>query len=294
MIIAITGAKGMLATALIPLLKGHQLVPLDLPGTDITDQQAVKTALHDVDFVYHCAAYTSVDKAESEPELVHAVNVLGTENVAKVCAGRNIPLVYISTDYVFGAKALERMRKAGAVRPWREDDVPATEGVYALSKLAGEAVIRKYCKKYFIVRTAWLYGHNGRNFVDTMLALAGKQNKIRVVNDQQGSPTFAGDLASALVKFLDITEYGIYHLTGQGATTWYEFTREIFKQAGVNVTMEPCVTKEVPRPAPRPPYSVLDNAHWRAIGQGPLPSWQDGLKEYLKVKVKVHKYISTK
>ncbi len=279
--IAITGAKGMLASALIQRLREHHIIPIDLPETDITIAHSVEQALLHADFVYHCAAYTNVDKAETDADAAMAVNVTGTEHIARFCGTHDIPLVYISTDYVFGEKALHMMKAQGPIRAWKETDAPAPDGVYARSKHGGEQAVLRHCKKYFIARTAWLYGHNGKNFVATMLALAAKGDPVTVVNDQTGSPTYTGDLADALVKLLDIKEYGIYHLTNQGETTWYGFAQEIFKQAGVTVTLIPCTTEEFPRPTKRPVYSVLENAHWQAIGQEPLPHWSTGLQKYL-------------
>lgn len=273
--IAIIGAKGMLAQDLIPLLKDkHELVLVDLPETDITNKAQIEQALKGVDFVYHLAAYTDVDGAEADRERAYAVNETGTEYVARTCAELAVPLVYISTDYIFGDDS--------GGRPYTENDDPSPRGVYASSKLAGEKAVQKSCKKYFIVRTAWLYGINGKNFVATMLKISKKQKEIKVVDDQVGSPTYAGHLAQVLVKFLDISEYGVYHLTNQGEVSWYKFACRIFDLAGIKVRVTPCKTADFIRPAPRPAYSVLENQHWQQIGEKPLPRWEEGLAEYLK------------
>lgn len=273
----------MLAHSLIPLLSNdHELYLYDLPDFDITKGPLVTKALQDVDMVFHCAAYTNVDKAETDSAAVMAVNVAGTEHVAQVCGARDIPMVYLSTDYVFGEKTLAAVKSSGGIRPFREQDIPQPDGVYARSKYEGEKVVTQYCPRHYIVRTAWLYGINGKNFVDTMLTLARSGKEIRVVDDQRGCPTFAGHLAQALITLMSIPDYGIYHLTNQGETTWYAFTKEIFRQAGIQADCKPCTTAEYPRPAKRPAYSVLENAHWKAIKQRPLPPWQQGLTEYLQ------------
>ncbi|MBU0580797.1 MAG: dTDP-4-dehydrorhamnose reductase [Candidatus Margulisbacteria bacterium] len=272
--IAVIGAKGMLAAALIPLLKKHELKLGDLPEIDITNKEQVDNYLQNIEFVFHCAAITDVDGAEKNPERTFAVNVEGTKNIAKTCAKLDIPLVYISTDYVFSGNSHRH--------PWVEDDLPAPQGVYANSKFEGERAVIDNCQKYFIVRTAWLYGPNGKNFVDTILNLAKNQKEIKVVNDQLGSPTYSRHLAEALVKFLDIKEYGVYHLTNQGEVSWYFFARKILELAGTNVKILPCKTEEFPRSAPRPAYSVLNNKHWAKLGQKLLPGWEEGLKAYLR------------
>jgi dTDP-4-dehydrorhamnose reductase len=267
----------MLASALISKLSGHEVVKLDLPGCDITDYQQVIDNLKErsIDFVYHIAAYTNVDKAEEDSEQAFLVNEKGTANIAQICAAESISVLYISTDYVFGSG------EANGTHPWQEGDPVAPQGIYARSKLAGEEVIRKTCEKYFIVRTAWLYGPNGKNFVDTMLKLAQEHDKLKVVSDQTGSPTYTEDLAKGLVQFLDIHEYGIYHLTNQGNTTWYDFAKKIFELSKIEIEVTPCTTNEFPRPAKRPKYSVLANEKWRKIGKKELPAWEEGLKDYL-------------
>lgn len=272
--IAITGAKGMLSKALIPWLKDHELLLIDLPEVDVTNHQTLEKSIDQADFVFHFAAYTDVDGAESEAKKAFAVNEQGSENVAKICNKLNIPLLYLSTDYVFSGNF--------PGHPWQEQDKPEPQGVYARSKLAGEEAVKKHCKKYFIVRTAWLFGKNGKNFVDTMLKTAIGKKEFKIVNDQKGTPTYTKHLAKALAKFLDIKEYGVYHLTNSGETTWYDFAKMIFDTTGVQVKLIPCRTQDFPRPAPRPAYSVLADKKWRSIGQKPLPPWEKGLQEYLK------------
>lgn len=274
--IGITGAKGMLAHALIPLLKNQQLILLDLPKVDITNKEILDEKLKDVEFVFHIAAYTSVDEAERNSAKAFEVNAKGTINIAEICNKYNIPVLYISTDYVFSGKSDHG--------PWFETDKPQPQGVYAKSKLAGEEAIKKICEKYFIVRTAWLYGSNGKNFVETMLTLADQQKQLKVVDDQIGSPTYTCHLAEALVKFLDIKKYGIYHITNQGETSWYGFACKIFELNNKDVKVLPCQTSEFPRLAPRPEYSMLRNKNWQELGFSLLPSWEFGLKEYLKEK----------
>ncbi|MFC1517259.1 dTDP-4-dehydrorhamnose reductase [Candidatus Margulisiibacteriota bacterium] len=273
--VAITGAKGMLASALIPLLKEHELISIDLPEVDITDKKAVEKGLAKADFVFHFAAFTDVDGAELAEKKVFDINEHGTENIALVCKKLGIPLLYISTDYVFS--------NGKKTKPWAETDKPNIEaGVYARSKLAGEQAVQRHCQKYFIVRTAWLYGQHGLNFIDTILKKAKETPELKVVDDQKGTPTYTRHLARALVKFLDIKEYGIYHLTNQGETSWYGLAKKVFELSGNNIKIIPCRTEDFPRPAPRPKYAVLGNAHWLALGQEPLPSWEEGVREYLK------------
>ena len=245
---------------------------------DITDAASVEKVLTEAapDVVVHCAAWTAVDLAEDEDkkDIVKAVNATGTKNIADVCKKLDCKMVYISTDYVFdgqGTKAWE---------PDCKDYKPLN--VYGESKLAGELAVSETLDKYFIVRIAWVFGKNGKNFIKTMLNLGKTHDHLTVVNDQTGSPTYTYDLARLLVDMIQTDKYGRYHATNEGICTWYEFACEIFKQAGMNVSVAPVSSDEYPAKAKRPSNSRMDKSKLTANGFTPLPTWQDALSRYLK------------
>lgn len=268
--VMITGAKGMLGQDLCPTLEdlGCFLIETDIDTLDITKKDDVENFVKEnhPDLIIHLAAYTNVDKAEEEEEKAELINFKGTENLAIAASKIDVPIIYISTDYVFdGTKD----------SPYLPSDTPNPINVYGKTKLMGEKAVQKYCKKYYIARTSWLYGMFGKNFVDTMLSLKDKE-ELKVVDDQTGTPTWTMDLASAIMKLLN-EPYGIYHLSGGGKpTTWYGFAKEIFKLANVEVNLSPCSTEEFPRPAKRPKYSVMDN-------KGMLRDWRLALKNYIEL-----------
>ena len=266
--ILVTGAKGMLGQDLCPILEdeGYEIVETDIQNMDITKYDAVKSVLtqEEPDIVIHCAGYTNVDKAEEDVETSRLINYKGTENIAKVCSDEDITLVYISTDYVFDGEKTE---------PYKPDDKPNPLNKYGLTKFEGEEAVRKYCKKYYIARTSWLYGIHGKNFVETMLSLADKP-ELKVVDDQIGCPTWTVELSEGIVKLLKGADFGTYHICGSGKTSWYGFAKEIFAQSGVSVNLKPCTTDEFPRPAKRPHYSVMNN-------DGICRDWKAALKDYL-------------
>lgn len=268
--ILVTGANGMLGQDLCPILEdvGAFVIETDADTLDITKGDAVAQALTDIhpDMVIHCAAYTNVDKAEEELETAKLINVTGTENIAKICGKLDIPLVYISTDYVFDGTKTE---------PYAPDDTTNPLNNYGLTKLQGEKAVKKYCTKYYIARTSWLYGHYGKNFVETMISLADK-DELKVVDDQIGCPTWTVELANGILKLLS-KPYGTYHVCGSGSTSWYGFAQEIFKQTGLNVNLKPCKTEEFPRPAKRPQYSVMAN-------ENICRNWQVALHDYLELR----------
>ncbi len=270
--VLVTGAEGMLGQDLCPILEneGYEVVETDINALNITDELAVMRVLTEEspDFVIHCAAYTNVDKAEEDLENAAKVNAKGTENLAKACAKLNITILYISTDYVFDGTKTE---------PYTPDDKPNPINNYGLTKFQGEEAIRKYCSKYYIARTSWLYGHHGRNFVETMISLKDKE-VLKVVDDQRGCPTWTVELSNGIVKLLAGTDYGTYHVCGSGETTWYGFAKEIFTQLGLNVNLQPCTTAEFPRPAKRPAYSVMDNKKL-------CRDWKIALKDYLALRI---------
>lgn len=269
--ILVTGANGMLGQDLCPILEdvGAFVIETDIDTLDITNTDIVSQAISDIrpDLVIHCAAYTNVDKAEEEPEKAEMINVTGTENVAKICGKLGIPLVYISTDYVFDGE------KKG---PYTPEDKPNPLNVYGKTKLAGEEAVKKYCVKYYIARTSWLYGHYGKNFVETMLEKAGAQQEIRVVDDQIGCPTWTVELANGILKLLAMP-YGTYHVCGSGNTSWYGFAKEIFKQSGIDAKLVPCLTEDFPRKAKRPNNSIMDNGKL-------CRNWETALHDYLELR----------
>ena len=266
----------MLGRALGAVLSQHHILTgIDLPDVDITDLSALKAIVssHHPDLIINAAAYTDVDGCESNADQAFAVNALGPRNLAVVCNELNIPLVHISTDYIFDGTGTS---------PYREGDTPNPQSIYGKSKLMGEQNVRELTNKHYIIRTSWLYGEHGKNFVATMLRLAQERDEIGVVNDQTGSPTYTVDLANAISELIKEPTYGTYHITNSGTCTWYEFTQEIFKQAGImSVKVKPITTEEINRPAPRPKNSVLDNYVWRLQGHKPLRPYQEALREFL-------------
>lgn len=271
--VLVTGANGMLGRDLCPALEkeGLQVIKTDIDNLDITDFIQVNDSLkkNAPDVVIHCAAYTNVDKAEEEPETAFKINACGTENLAKVCAELDIPIIYISTDYVFDGENKE---------PYKPDNKTNPVGVYGKTKLYGEESVKKYCKKFYIARTSWLYGKHGKNFIETMIFLASKNTEIKVVDDQIGCPTWTMELVNGILKLVkDDFPYGIYHLCGSGQTSWYGLTKEIFKLTDIDTKVIPCATAEFPRPAKRPKYSVMDN-------NGICRDWKVALKDYIELR----------
>ncbi len=222
--------------------------------------------------VIHCAAYTAVDKAEDEPELAMKVNGAATEAIAKVCHDINAKMIYISTDYVF---------PGNGDKPYEIDDEKNPPNAYGLSKLAGEEAVIKNLDKYFIVRISWVFGLNGKNFVKTMLRLSATKDKLTVVNDQIGSPTFTADLANLLVDMIQTDKYGIYHATNEGFCSWAEFAAEIFRQADINTEVIPIPSSAYPTRAIRPKNSRLSKKSLDKAGFKRLPSWKDAVGRYL-------------
>ncbi len=274
--ILLTGSNGMLGGALKRHLEiaGHIVTDCDLPGHDILDEGNITELFSGSrpEIVYHCAAYTAVDRAEQEPRKAFDINENGTCVIAGLCSRFNARLVVMSTDYVFsGTKTT----------PYTEEDEPDPHGVYAASKRAGELKALKV-PGALVVRTSWLYGKGGKNFVDTIVGLARSKSTLRVVCDQTGSPTSTLDLALALAQIPQKPGIsGILHLSGQGQCTWYEFARRAVELAGLSVRIEPVTTRQYPLAAPRPAYSVLDNTKARNAGLILRP-WPDALAEYLK------------
>jgi dTDP-4-dehydrorhamnose reductase len=255
--------------------KDYTVIATGRHDLDITDYAKVNGFITDArpDIIIHAAAFTAVDECETQRDLAFKVNALGTRNVAAAARYIGAKLVYISTDYVFdGAKEGH----------YREYDTPNPLNVYGQSKLLGEQFVKEQTSQFFIIRTAWLYGIEGGNFVKTMLELGVKGQELRVVNDQWGTPSCTTDLAEQIMQIMTTELYGTYHCTSQGECTWYDFAREIFRCANLEVRIRPVSTEEYPRPAKRPKNSVLDNYLLRLQGLDTMPSWQDALNLFMR------------
>jgi dTDP-4-dehydrorhamnose reductase len=269
----VTGAAGMLGRDVMLAAgnAGHDVVGFGRAELDVTDPAglAKKFDLERPDVVINCAAWTDVDGAEEAEEAAFAVNGTGAGNVAAAAAEVGGGVVYVSSDYIFdGVKAA----------PYVESDQPAPLSAYGRTKLAGEEATVAANKRHFVVRSAWLFGIGGPNFVETMLRLAASGNEVLVVRDQVGSPTYTWHLAYGIVRLIEGIEFGIHHMAAAGQCSWYDFAREIFEQAKVECKVLSITTEEFGRPAPRPPFSALTSQREHAIR---LPSWQDGLAGYL-------------
>ncbi|MEE3490786.1 MAG: dTDP-4-dehydrorhamnose reductase [Methanobrevibacter sp.] len=275
--ILITGSNGMLGHDLTEVLKdNHELILTTSKTLDITNKDQVFEVICDAepDVVINSAAYTDVDGCEENQDLAYSVNGEGVKNLALACKEVDCALVHISTDYIFNGKN---------DRPWVEDDEIGPISVYGKSKLKGEEAILETLDKYFIVRTAWLYGINGKNFPKTMLELAKNHSEITVVYDEVGTPTYTPDLAYGISELIETDYYGIYHLTNSGNCSWCEFARYIFEVADKDVKVVPVTASEFARPAPRPSYSVLENKNWVDKGFTPLRSYKEAIKEYIEL-----------
>jgi dTDP-4-dehydrorhamnose reductase len=263
---------------------GHDLVPVDLPELDITDGAAVRAFFQAerVQAVVNCAAWTDVDGAEARPEEARAVNARGAGNLARAAAEFDATMVHVSTDYVFDGQAPRDSE--GRPRPYVESDPTGPLGVYGRTKLEGEREVLAASPRHAVARTAWLFGVDGRNFVDTMLRLAEERETVQVVNDQVGSPTWSGHLAPALLGLLERGVSGLAHLTGAGAVSWHGFAEEIFRQAERPCRAEAVTSEQFVRPAPRPAWSVLESERDDVL---PMPDWRDGLAGYLAARTGV-------
>ncbi|MCX7816440.1 MAG: dTDP-4-dehydrorhamnose reductase [Syntrophales bacterium] len=275
--ILILGHRGMLGSDLTKRLSiDYEVTGIGRDYFDITSLPSCEKILREAkpDIVINAVAYTDVDKAENDRENCFQVNTQGVKHLAMLCGDKAIPLVHFSTDYVFdGTKSI----------PYTEEDTPNPVNVYGLSKAAGEKYIVQYCKDFLIIRTAWLYGQNGRNFVKTILEMAQKKKNLRVVSDQFGSPTWTWDLAGAVKLLLEGNKRGIFHITNRGSCSWYEFAKKILAFAGVtDVQVEPISSVQLNRPARRPQYSVLSNRKFAEATGKTLRFWQFALEEFLK------------
>ena len=287
--IVITGAKGQLGNELLTILsKGKseigeisslyqdcEVTGLDIGELDICNTKAVNSFFENThpDIVINCAAMTNVDACESNIEGAMKVNAIGPRNLAIACERSNSKLVHISTDYVFpGSNST----------PYREWDTCNPNSIYGKSKFLGECYVRQQLKHHFIVRTAWLYGYLGNNFVKTMLNIGKEKNEVKVVDDPLGNPTNANDLAHHILNLALTEEYGTYHCTGNGEASWYEFACQIMKLAKLDCKVIPCSTEDYPRPAKRPSFSSLDNLALRCCIKDEMRPWHQALKSYIK------------
>ena len=278
--VLVTGVKGQLGFDVVNELtkRGHEAIGVDIAEMDITDKLSVDTVISSVrpQAVIHCAAWTAVDAAEDNEDKVRAVNATGTKYIAEACRAIGAKLMYISTDYVFDGQG---------TTPWQPDCKDYKPlNVYGKTKLEGELAVANTLKEYFIVRIAWVFGVNGKNFIKTMLNVGKTHDTVRVVNDQIGTPTYTYDLARLLVDMIETDKYGYYHATNEGGyISWYDFTREIYRQAGYTTKVIPVSTQEYGlSKAARPFNSRLDKSKLVENGFRPLPTWQDALARYLK------------
>lgn len=277
--IAVIGAHGQLGSDLVRLW-GDRAAALTHADIEITDPESIAAALDAVSpqYVVNTAAYNAVDRAEQEPQAAFNVNALGPLHLARYCEDRVITLLHVSTDYVFGTDPRRRT-------PWSEEDRPGPVSVYGCSKLAGEYLVAQACRRHFVVRTCGLYGHaideSKGNFVRTMLRLAEERDELRVVNDQHCTPSFTSDVARAIDALLASDDYGLYHVTNSGQTTWYELACTIFALTGRDVQVQPITTAEFAAPAARPAWSVLDCRKLAATAGVTLRPWKDALADYL-------------
>lgn len=276
--ILVTGVKGQLGYDVVNELekRGIEAVGVDIEEMDITDGASVDRVIRQAspDAVIHCAAYTAVDAAEENEALCRRVNADGTRNIAQVCKELDIKMIYISTDYVFSGQG---------ERPWEPGDEREPQSVYGQTKYEGELAVQELLEKYFIVRIAWVFGVNGKNFVKTMLKLSENHDTITVVNDQFGSPTYTYDLARLLVDMVLTEKYGVYHATNEGICSWYDFACAIFEEACIPMTVRPVSTAEYGAKASRPANSRMSKEKLTENGFKRLPTWQDALRRYLDI-----------
>lgn len=274
--VLVTGYNGQLGFDVVKQLKKRQIecLGVDIADFDLTDSAAVSNYIMEFlpTVVVHCAAFTAVDRSEDDKELSYAVNVTGTENIARVCKDINAKMVYISTDYVFDGEGDQ---------PFEVDSLKAPKGQYGLTKSLGEDKVRDILDQYFIVRTAWVFGLNGNNFVKTMLRLGQEKTELTVVADQFGSPTYTYDLAILLCDMIMTNKYGIYHATNEGYCSWYDFASAIISEAGLKTLVKPVTSEQYPTKAVRPKNSRLSKASLDDAGFSRLPTWQDALRRYL-------------
>ncbi len=274
--ILVTGYKGQLGYDVVKRLRSRSIEcrGVDLDDFDLTDKTAVRSYLtsYAPDRVVHCAAYTAVDRAEEDTETCYRVNVLGTASIAEYCSDNDIPMMYFSTDYVFDGTG---------VNPFDTDSLRNPQNQYGRTKAQGEDEVTSRLTKFFILRTSWVFGVNGSNFIKTMLRLGKERSDINVVNDQFGSPTYTSDLAILIADMINTNKYGIYHATNEGICSWYEFACKIMELAHLPAKVHPVSTAEYPVKALRPMNSRMSKASLDRQGFSRLPHWEDALTRYL-------------
>ena len=274
--ILVTGVKGQLGYDVVKALesRGHQPVGVDHEEMDLMNNNMIQNFIMNLkpEAIIHCAAYTAVDQAEEEVEICYQINAEAVKVIAECAKTLDIPMIYISTDYVFdGTKASEYV----------ETDIPNPINVYGASKLKGEQYVQQLLEKFYIVRISWVFGINGNNFIKTMQRLGNEQDQLNIIHDQVGSPTYTAHLAPLLVDMIETDQYGIYHATNEGYCSWYEFADEIFKQSQLDVMLHPITTDQYKTKAKRPLNSKMSKQKLSDYGFHRLPTWQEALKNYL-------------
>ena len=287
MVVLVTGSSGQLGQALqfiAPNYPEVKFIFCDSKELDITQKDNCFEVFkkYNPNYCINAAAYTAVDKAESEPEKAHLINVIGAKNLAEACKEFDTTLLHISTDFVFDGDS----SKLGMTNGYTEEDIPNPTGVYGQTKLDGEKAIQQTWEKHFIIRTSWVYSQFGNNFMKTMLRLASERDTISVVNDQIGTPTNAVDLAEVLVKIIltdnrqpTTDNFGIYNFSNEGQCSWYDFAKEIFKQNNISINLQPIPTTSFPTPAKRPSYSVLDKSKIKKVFGVEVKNWEKSLRQ---------------
>lgn len=274
--ILVTGVKGQLGYDVVKALesRGYQPVGVDREEMDLMNNNMIQNLIMNLkpEAIIHCAAYTAVDQAEEEVEICYQINAEAVKVIAECAKTLDIPMIYISTDYVFdGTKASEYV----------ETDIPNPINVYGASKLKGEQYVQQLLEKFYIVRISWVFGINGNNFIKTMQRLGNEHDELNIIHDQVGSPTYTAHLAPLLVDMIETDQYGIYHATNEGYCSWYEFAAEIFKQSQLDVTLHPITTDQYKTKAKRPLNSKMSKQKLSDYGFHRLPTWQEALKNYL-------------
>jgi dTDP-4-dehydrorhamnose reductase len=274
--VLITGASGQLGRDLVDIIGlEHEVFGFGSKELDIREVKQCRAVfkIHQPDVIIHAAAYTAVDQAESDEDNAFAVNAFGSRNIALAAEEIGAKLCYISTDYVFDGRS---------EKSYKEYDNTNPQSIYGKSKHAGELLVQSLSNRYFIVRTSWVYGQHGNNFVKTMLKLGKEKSMLKVVEDQIGSPTYTLDLCHFIIHLIASEKYGIYHASNTGSCSWFEFAKAIFVESGYTTQVEPCTTDEFPRPAPRPKHSVMDHLSIRANNFTDLRPWREALSEFIE------------
>ncbi|MDE5790869.1 MAG: dTDP-4-dehydrorhamnose reductase [Muribaculaceae bacterium] len=279
--ILVTGSHGQLGNCIRKVFSGDadlDVVYTDVEELDITDREEVDHFIREnkFDFIVNCAAYTAVDRAETDDLKAAAINTVAVGYIAQAASRHRVKVIHISTDYVFNGESF---------RPYEENDEPYPRSIYGRTKLEGEGILTSFCQDALIIRTAWLYSEFGSNFVKTMLRLSSERDSINVVADQIGSPTYAGDLAEAVHDIIKHKKWlpGIYHFTNEGVASWFDFTKAIFEIAGKKTKVNPIPTSQYPTPAKRPLYSVLSKMKIKNTYGVNIPYWRDSLKKCLSI-----------